>query len=265
MSHLILGENVAFVSASRLSSKGFNHILPADCLVEMKYASHDTNSRVFPAMLYENSLLGSDPRPNFGKAATEIFGGKVKPSDWTELNEALFAFLNSTHYRIRFIDEIKNDFPGIPPLTDSVLRRHLAKLGKRLIRAQLLKTELAGSVYPFNGKVGEPIKVPKMEGNRIWITDSGYFDGISMKVFEFNLAGYQVCKNWVSAGNKSGIQRKGTFLTDRGVESYRHVLFAIQETIEIRGLIDQTLTKLLGWESPISSLSPSPLSPTPSV
>lgn len=98
MSHLIGRDNLALVCASRLSAKGFNHVLPADCLVEMKYASHDTNSRVFPAMLYGDSLLSSNAQRNMGKAATEINGGLLEPDDWLQLNEAMLALLNSTKY-----------------------------------------------------------------------------------------------------------------------------------------------------------------------
>lgn len=85
MSHLIRGENLALVCASRLSAKGFNHILPADSLVEMKYASHDTNSRVFPALLYGDTVLGAIPQPNLGKAAAAIAGDQENPLNWMEL------------------------------------------------------------------------------------------------------------------------------------------------------------------------------------
>ena len=85
MSHLIHGENIALVCASRLSSKGFNHILPADCLVEMKYSSHDTNSRVFPALLYGNALWDSSAQTNIGRSALEIWRDLKNPSDWMEL------------------------------------------------------------------------------------------------------------------------------------------------------------------------------------
>ena len=247
MSHLIRGENLALVCASRLSAKGFNHILPADCLVEMKYASHDTNSRVFPALMYEDSLLSASARPNMGRAALEISGALKTQSDWMEFNEALLAILNSTKYRTRYVEEIKNDFPGVPSLTNSVLRRNLAKLGQRLIRAQLLKAEVPETAFPFRGKFGEQIEGAELDGRRLRISDSGYFAGVGSEIFEFNLAGYQVCKNWVNAGNKSGIQRKRTALTRKDSQSYRGVLFGIQETIEVRALIDRALSDQLGW------------------
>jgi SOS-response transcriptional repressor LexA len=247
MSHLIRGGNLALVCASRLSAKGFNHVLPADCLVEMKYASHDTNSRVFPALLYEDSLLSSNPQPNTGKAALQIRGGLADSSDWTEFNEAVLAVLNSTKYRARYVEEIKNDFPGVPSMANPGLRRDLARLGQRLICAQLLRAEVPKTAFPFSGRFGEEIGTPELDGNRLRLSDSAYFFGVGPEIFEFNLAGYQVCKNWVSAGNKSGIQRKGTPLTREGAQSYRQVLFAIQETIKLRALIDEVIEQHGGW------------------
>jgi hypothetical protein len=247
MSHLIRGENFALVCASRLSSKAFNHILPADCLVEMKYASHDTNSRVFPAWLYEESLLSREAQPNMSRTAPEISGGLLKPNYWMELNEAVLALLNSTHYRTRYVEEIKNDFPSIPPLADSGLRQKLAKLGQRLVCAQLLNAKVPDDMFPFSGSLGERIETPKLLGSNLQISDSGFFGGVEGAIFEFNLAGYQVCKNWVNAGNKSGIQRKGNALNTNHIQLYRQVLFGIQETIAARILIDKILSEQFGW------------------
>jgi hypothetical protein len=247
MSHLIRGDNLALVCASRLSAKGFNHILPAECLVEMKYASHDTNSRIFPAFLHGDALLSSKTQPNAGTAANEIAGGQIKPIDWMEFNEAVLAVLNSAKYRTRYFEEIKNDFPGIPPLDDIDLRRDLAKLGRKLICAQLLTAEVPDTLFRFDGKLGEKIETPELHEDRLRISDSAHFVGVGRDIFEFGLAGYQVCKNWVSAGNKSGIQRKGTLLTRKDAQLYRQVLYGIQETIGVRTLIDDILGERLRW------------------
>lgn len=237
MAHLIRGRNLALVCASRLSAKGFDHILPADCLVEMKYASHDTNSRVFPALLYDDSLLNPDAQPNSGRAVLEIVGRLKDTTGWMDFNAALLAILNSSNYRTRYFEEIKNDFPGIPPLGNLTVLKQLARLGERLIRAQLLQAEVPDTAFPFHGKTGEKIETARYAGDRIYLSDAAYFDCVSADVFEFNIAGYHVCKNWVNAGNKSGIQRKGSTFTLEHAQTYRRVLFGIQETLSVRALI----------------------------
>lgn len=247
MSHLLNGDNIALVCASRLSSKGFNHILPADCLVEMKYSSHDTNSRIFPVFLHSDTLLNSKAEPNMSAAASGIAGGQIKQAEWLEFNEAILAVLNSTKYRTRYFEEIKNDFPSIPLLNNTDLRQALANLGRQLIRVQLLRAEIPDTAFPFEGALGEEIETPKLHGDRLRISHSAYFVGVGREIFEFSLAGYQISKNWVSAGNKSGIQRKGTVLTRKDAQLYRRVLYGIQQTIAVRALIDQMLAERLRW------------------
>ena len=247
MCHLIRGDNLALVCASRLSAKGFNHILVADCLVEMKYASHDTNSRVFPVYLFNQSLMPSGAQPNAGNAAMDVAGPNGSSLQWTELTEAIFALLNCTKYRTRYYEEIKNDFPRIPPFTQLACRQRLAGLGRQLARAQLLKAEVPEAAFTFHGKLGEAIKTPELDRNRLHLSDSAYFDGVDSQMFNFSLGGYQVCKSWVSAGNKSGIQRKGRPISDADIELFRRVLFAIAETISIRTEIDDLVARELGW------------------
>ena len=76
----------------------------------------------------------------------------------------MLAVLKSTKYRTRYFEEIKNDFPGIPPLADPNLRRRLARLGQRLIRAQLLKAEMPEAAFRFAGNLGGEIKTPELAG-----------------------------------------------------------------------------------------------------
>jgi hypothetical protein len=247
MSHLILGNNLALVCASRLSAKGFNHVLPADCLVEMKYASHDTNSRVFPALLYEESGLYSGPQANMGPGSSKIAGDSSETLSWDEFAAGILAVLNSITFRARYFEEIKNDFPGLPSLKSPDLRRKLITLGQQLIDVQLLRSSVPESSFPLCGELGGVIVTPSYDGSNISITDSAYFTGVGIDIFEFDLAGYQVCKNWVTAGNRSGIQRKGTLLTKELVDCFRKVLFGIQETLRLRGEIDEVIETHGGW------------------
>lgn len=247
MSHLIRGNNLALVCASRLSAKGFNHVLPADCLVEMKYASHDTNSRVFPAFLYEESDLFPGPQANMGPGSSKIMGGLSETLSCDEFVAGILAVLNSTTFRARYFEEIKNDFPGIPLLDTPELRQKLIILGKQLIDVQLLRSTVPESSFPLYGELGDVIVTPRYDRNNISITNTAYFAGVGIDVFEFDLAGYQVCKNWVTAGNRSGIQRKGTLLTKEHVDSFRKVLFGIQETLRLRGEIDEVIEAYGGW------------------
>src|SRR5262249_11826566 len=157
------------------------------------------------------------------------------------------ALLNSTKYRERFFDEIKNDFPSIPALTNRKLVSLLSKFGERLARAQLLQATLPRHKFAFVGSSTEMICSPYLDQSDLCVSYTGRFEKVSRDVFEFHVPGYQVCRNWASAGNKSGIQRKGAPLNSTVIEAYRSVLFGIEETIAIRAEIDHAVTKELQW------------------
>lgn len=253
MRHLLRDDNLALVCASRLSSKGFNHVLPANCVVEMKYASHDTNSRVFPWFLYEESLLSEQYEVNLPPGSER----DVSDHSWREWCAAIVAILNSEGYRTRYIDEVKNDFPAIPRNIRPDLLEGLSSLGQRLIDVQLLQFEVPDSVFSFEGQEGGVINTPVLQNGRLSLTAEGCFNDVTEDVFEFTLAGYQVCKNWVSAGNRSGIQRKGSHLTRPLLTAYRKVLFAVRETVAIRQEIDQVIDRHGGWPDAFLSNSSS--------
>ena len=248
MHHLTRNDNLALVCASRLSAKGFNHILPADCLVEMKYASHDTNSRVFPSLLYDQSDLFSEHRNNTSYELSQIISSTTMPSlGWDEIVSLTYAVLNSTAYRSRYFEEIKNDFPRVPSSRVSNFTRELSLLGRNLIDTQLLRMPVPGSLFPLYGDIGEVISTPRYHEGNLYISDNVYFGDVSYDIFTFELAGYQICKSWFNAGNRSGIQRKGHRLSLELANSIRQVLFGIQETIQIRKQIDRAIETHGGW------------------
>lgn len=249
MIHMIKRKNIGLVCASRLSSKGFDNILPTDCLVEMKYASHDTNSRLFPLFLHGNSLINQTKDCNFNNEILDAVNAfKLDQHEsWAIMIAAIFAIMNAPSYRKRYYEEIKNDFPSVPLIDNSDMQKELSSMGMALIQAQLLQVQVPVSAFPFYGKVGEPITTPVLDRQKLYLTNSGYFDGVSQELFEFHIAGYPVCKTWVSAGKKSGLQRKGRKLMSSDVHIFRSVLFAIQETIRIRTIIDKVIDAYGGW------------------
>ena len=85
-----------------------------------------------------------------------------------EFNATLLAVLNSTKYRTRYVEEIKNDFPSIPPLSNVSFMQRLTKLGQRLTRAQLLQTEVPDSGFRFSGKIGGEIEAARHAAGRVY-------------------------------------------------------------------------------------------------
>jgi predicted helicase len=250
MKHMILGENLALVCASRLSAYGFDNILPTNCLAEMKYASHDTNSRVFPAFIFSGELRGRRKETNIPRDIMKQMPLDHHLSDEEKTMQIIgyiYAILQAPNYRARFHSEIKNDFPRVPVTANPKLFEELYGLGLRLISAHLLRTELPDGMFPFVGDLDAPIETPRFEESKVFVTKRGYFDNVKQEIFSFRIGGYQVCKTWFSAGNKSGLQRKGRPLTDNEINTFRRILASILKTISIRKTIDEVIDAHGGW------------------
>ena len=236
----------AVVCASRLSSKGFDHIVATNTLCAHKYASHDINSRMFPVVGLFNDLLGKGLRSNI---KPEILDQADIRSDLSDVERAVlfggyvYAIANAPSYRSRYIENISQDFPRIPLPGDPKLGPLLAELGLRLVRAHCLDLVVPAEEFSFHGSIGESITSPRWKQNTLWISRSSSFNGVEDTVWEFQMAGYQVCKSWFSAGNRAGIQRRGSPITDTLVDQFRSVLWAIKETLKVRKMIDEVINQ----------------------
>ncbi|MDH6107336.1 hypothetical protein NWP22_15955, partial [Anabaenopsis tanganyikae CS-531] len=60
------------------------------------------------------------------------------------------------------------------------------------------------------------------------------FTGVPEQVWNFYIGGYQVCQKWLK-------DRKGRTLNHEDILHYRRVVVALQETIKLMQLIDQTI------------------------
>jgi hypothetical protein len=64
-------------------------------------------------------------------------------------------------------------------------------------------------------------------GNRVYINDTQYFEGIPKEVFEYQIGGYQVLSKWLK-------DRKGRYLTLEDSIAYSKIATSISKTIEIQ-------------------------------
>ncbi|MDH6106115.1 hypothetical protein NWP22_09595, partial [Anabaenopsis tanganyikae CS-531] len=60
------------------------------------------------------------------------------------------------------------------------------------------------------------------------------FTGVPEQVWNFYIGGYQVCQKWLK-------DRKGRTLNHEDILHYQRVVVALQETIKLMQLIDQTI------------------------
>jgi hypothetical protein len=70
------------------------------------------------------------------------------------------------------------------------------------------------------------------EGERVYINNDQYFEGLEEKVWQYRIGGYQVCDKWLK-------DRKGRVLFLDDIKHYCKVATAIKHTINIQKSIDE--------------------------
>ena len=151
----------------------------------------------------------------------------------------IYAVLHSPRYRRRYADFLKSDFPRIPLTGNPGLFADLARYGRRLAALHLMEAD--GDDPPAFPVAGSQIVArARHAGNRVWINDDQYFEGVARTTWEFAVGGYRPAEKWLK-------DRKGRALTLDDVEHYRHVCAALAETPPLMHRIDQAIEARGGW------------------
>lgn len=141
--------------------------------------------------------------PSILTALSEAYGEPVSPE---ELFDAILALLSATSYTVRFAEDLEDSFPHIPFPADPDLFKQAAAIGKEIRELEGFVREPAEAFKPrdfvrsrseWTGPVGLH-EGPDGE----WYfcaDDTGRFDGLPPRVWEFSVSGYRVLKRWVEA------------------------------------------------------------------
>ncbi len=179
----------------------------------------------------EYSSKTSNLAPEIVKHITESFGKSLTPE---MIFSYVYAVLYSTIYRTKYAEFLRSDFPRVPFTKSSELFSAMATQGKRLSRLHLLRpSDLNPPIAKFQGKGDNNVEKLRYDKNerRVYFNQGQYFEGISDKIWEYQIGGYQVCHKWLK-------DRKGRTLSTDEIKHYCRIVTAIQKTIEIQKEID---------------------------
>lgn len=245
MRHM-LQENLGLITNRQVNNR-FGHILCTDSIINDCTVSLETRERsyLFPLYLYpdpdQNDLFNhlkesKERKPNISEkifsALSETYKTKPSPED---IFYYIYAVFYSNTYREKYAEFLKTDFPRVPFTKDKRLFKKLAVYGKRLADLHLMRSpELDSPVIKFQGtgdKRVDKIKYDK-KGERVYINNDQYFEGLKENIWQYQIGGYQVCNKWLK-------DRKGRILSLDDVKHYCKVATAIEHTINIQKSIDE--------------------------
>jgi type I restriction-modification system DNA methylase subunit len=176
-----------------------------------------------------------------------------------------YAVLSSPHYRSRYQEFLKIDFPRVPVPGSQSLFLALARLGGELITQHLMKspnldhfiTTYTGPTNSVVGRVGwssdtvwlDAGKTSARDGHRATKPGTIGFHGVTEEVWDFHIGGYQVCHKWLK-------DRKGRTLSKDDLAHYQKIVVVLNETIRIMQEIDEVIEAHLGWPGAFQIAAP---------
>ncbi|QOV23693.1 type ISP restriction/modification enzyme [Anabaenopsis elenkinii] len=199
---------------------------------------------LFPLYLYPDTTnpqeLQQEKRPNF----SQDFLNKIETNlGYLPTAETIFyyiyAIFHSPTYRTRYAEFLKIDFPRVPLTSNNELFCQLAEYGQELVALHLMKSpQLNNLITQFTenggGQIVDPGHPKYIQGAVVINKKGDKFTGVPEQVWNFYIGGYQVCQKWLK-------DRKGRTLNDEDILHYQRVVVALQETIKLMQLIDQTI------------------------
>jgi hypothetical protein len=260
MQHMVSGEILALLTHRREELDiPYAHFLATALISEHGCLSTKTTNYHFPLYTYPSSdkkdlfhHKNMNRKPNIN---TNIFNSLSKDYNAAPSPEAIFhyiyAVLYSETYRARYAEFLKMDFPRVPFTGDYGLFCKMGALGKRLTDLHLLKSlALDTPVAKFQGQGDGRVGKPKYDeaAECVYINAEQYFQGVSPKLWNYQIGGYQVLNKWLK-------DRKDRVLTLDEAQTYSKIVTAIQKTIEIQQEIDALYDEV--EINPIEFASPS--------
>ena len=258
---------IGLIASRAVNDFAFAHCFIADAPVDKIFLSSktSTNAYVFPLSFETEDLHGTHRRPNISCPFADALGRALSISDRDKTTglpnglaaedvlQYLYAILQSPHYRMRYAEFLKIDFPRLPLPGSLDLFRALSRLGGELVALHLLEspkvdqfiTTYTGPKNPEVGRVG-------WSGDTVWLdaaaTKKGQpatpgtigFRGVPEAVWNFHIGGYQVCEKWLK-------DRKGRTLSKDDIAHYQKIVVALAETISLMQEIDGVIEAHGGW------------------
>jgi hypothetical protein len=237
MRHLIGGQNLALISVRQhTQADEWALVGVSDKLTECCAISNKTGEINYVFPLYLLTQDGREPNlhEKFLQALRAVMDREPTPE---EVLAYIYAVLHAPSYRQRYASFLRYDYPRVPLPASAEQFVRLASLGQHLIELHLLRClSLRESPvgFPVSGSNRVERGYPRYRDGAVWINDSQRFTGVSQAVWAMRVGGYQVCEKWLK-------DRRGRALSNREIETYRRMVYALSQTLELVEVVDAAL------------------------
>ncbi len=243
MRHMLNGENVGLATARSNKNPFPNHFFISDKIAETKYSESSTQSALFPLYLYPDDdaeqadALAPTERtvnmePSIRTAIADAGEDKAhgRPDEMA-IFDYIYGVLHCPAYRETYKEFLKSDFPRIPYPSSPGVFWDISEKGGHLRRLHLIDDDAIGKTpYPFHGEGESVVEKPYLDGERVFINKTQYFDNVPQVAWTFFIGGYQPAQKWLK-------DRKGRTLTFEDIRHYQKIIKILEETHRIMDTI----------------------------
>jgi predicted helicase len=243
---------MALLTCKQQSSFPFQHVFVTRLISDLNSVSAQSKeqSYVFPLYLYDDkgermvnfnpevvnriacSGLARSERLRVGASAGMACPTTVDPE---VIFDYVYAVLHSRHYRKRYKELLRIDFPHIPYPKDNEQLKTLSAIGEKLRRLHLLEDIPAGVNalgVSYLGQGSDVVEKYEWRDDAVYINDENHFQGIPEEVWTFYIGGYQPMQKWLQ-------YRKGRRLAPDDIIHYERMAYAINRTLQLMEKIEQ--------------------------
>lgn len=257
MRHMINNENISLIICRQQSTFDFQHVICTKYISDMCVISSQTKEGAyfFPIYLYpEEGSFDAERRPNLDeKIWAQINAAIGKEASPEDIFDYIYGVLHSPHYREKYKEFLKVDFPRIPYPKNADEFEHFRSCGNALRELHLMHN-VPESPVRFEQKGSMMVDYLRWEWNKddgysgnIWINDTQFFESVPAEAWEFYIGGYQPAQKWLK-------DRKGRKLEYDNVEHYRKIIAVLMETARIMKTIDDPAAQLEEYKKKVQDL-----------
>ncbi len=161
-----------------------------------------------------------------------------------DLLDYIYAVLHSLHYRNKYKEFLKIDFPKVPFPSDQNMFWKLVILGREIRGIHLFESPILDEYitkYPIDGDNVVHRKITKSSPGyiaedetqgKVYINEEQYFNNVPLIAWEFYIGGYQPAQKWLK-------DRKGRKLEFDDILHYQKIIVALSETDRLMKEIDK--------------------------
>ncbi|MCP4404681.1 MAG: N-6 DNA methylase [bacterium] len=249
MRHILAGSNLCLTyTRSTTAAKPFTHIFCAQHGIIARFypdaacVPYFSPLHVYPEknlFNHTHEAVAKEPNldPKLIKKLAHVYGTSPTPE---EIFYYMYGVLYAPTYRSKYAEFLSNDFPRVPFTTRHDVFCQMIHYGQELVEYHLLTSaDLNPPLVKFQGTGENRIdKVSyQVQEQSIAVNSQQYFAPVSSDVWNYEIAGYQVCRKWLQA-------RKGRQMAFEEIKQYCQITTAISKTLQIQQAIDRLYSEV---------------------